>query len=76
MAAHERAAIEEYKIIISMLRSNLSLSDKDLDEYERWLEVPDLTIFNWVNGSQPTPAEYDTALFRRLRDFHYGEPKI
>ena len=53
-----------------------ALSDQDLDEYERWLEVPDLTIFNWVNGSQPTPAEFDTALFRRLRDFHYGEPKI
>lgn len=53
-----------------------ALSDQDLDEYERWLEVPDLTIFNWVNGSQPTPAEFDTALFRRLREFHYGEPKI
>ena len=53
-----------------------ALNDQDLDEYERWLEVPDLTIFNWVNGSQPTPAEFDTALFRRLRDFHYGELKI
>jgi antitoxin CptB len=48
------------------------LSDADLDEYEAWLEVPDQTIFTWVNGSQPAPAEIDTALFRRLRDFHYG----
>ena len=53
-----------------------ALSDAELDEYERWLEVPDLTIFNWVNGSQPTPAEFATALFARLREFHYGEPKI
>jgi antitoxin CptB len=48
------------------------LSDAELDEYEAWLEVPDQQIFTWVNGSQPAPAEIDTALFRRLRDFHYG----
>ena len=52
------------------------LSEAELGEYERWLEVPDLMIFTWVNGSQPAPAEFDTALFRRLRDFHYGDPKL
>ena len=53
-----------------------TLNDGELDEYERWLEVPDLTMFNWVNGSQPTPVEYDTALFARLRDFHKDGPDI
>jgi antitoxin CptB len=48
------------------------LSDAELDEYETWLEIPDQQIFTWVNGSQLAPAEIDTALFRRLRDFHYG----
>jgi antitoxin CptB len=48
------------------------LSDAELDEYEIWLEVPDQQIFTWVNGSQVAPAEIDTALFRRLRDFHNG----
>jgi len=48
------------------------LSDAELDEYETWLEIPDQQIFTWVNGSQPAPAEIDTVLFRRLRDFHYG----
>jgi antitoxin CptB len=48
------------------------LSDAELDEYETWLEVPDQQIFTWVNGSQLAPAEIDTALFRRLRDFHNG----
>ena len=52
-----------------------ALSDAELDEFERWLEVPDQQIFAWVNGSQPTPAEFDTALFRRLRDFHCDEPE-
>jgi antitoxin CptB len=49
------------------------LSDADLDEYEAWLEVPDQKIFIWVNGTQPAPAEIDTPLFRRLRDFHYKD---
>ena len=48
------------------------LSDAELDEYETWLEIPDQQIFTWVNGSQTAPAEIDTAMFRRLRDFHYG----
>jgi antitoxin CptB len=48
------------------------LSEAELDEYERWLEVPDQQIFAWVNGSQAAPGEIDTALFRRLRDFHHG----
>ena len=45
------------------------LSEADLDEVERWLDVPDQQIFAWVNGTEPAPAEYDTALFRRLREF-------
>ena len=47
-----------------------TLSDGELDEYERWLEVPDQRIFAWVNGAQTVPPEFDSALFRRLRDFH------
>jgi len=51
-----------------------SLSEAELDEIERWLEVPDQRIYAWVNGSQAAPAEVDTALFRRLRDFHLSRP--
>jgi antitoxin CptB len=47
-----------------------TLSKAELDEYERWLDVPDQRIFAWVNGAQVVPPEVDTALFRRLRDFH------
>ena len=47
------------------------LSDAELDEYEAWLEVPDQQIFTWGNGTQKAPAAIDTALFRRLRDFHH-----
>jgi antitoxin CptB len=49
------------------------LSDAELDVYERLLELPDLKVFEWISGAQPLPADYDTPLFRRLRDFHYGD---
>jgi antitoxin CptB len=51
-----------------------SLSDDDLTELERWLDVPDQQIFAWVNGMEPVPANYDTGLFRRLRDSHNKGP--
>jgi antitoxin CptB len=49
-----------------------TLSEAELDEVEKWLEFPDQQIFAWVNGAQKAPAEVDTVLFRRLRDFHHG----
>ena len=52
-----------------------TLSDGELDEYERWLEVPDQKIYAWVNGAAPAPADYDTQLFRRLCDFHKHGPQ-
>jgi antitoxin CptB len=50
-----------------------SLTETELDELDRWLEVPDQQIFAWVNGMEVTPQQFDTVLFRRLRDFHHGE---
>ena len=48
------------------------LSDGELAEIERWLEIPDQQMFAYVNGSETPPAELDSALFRRLCDFHGG----
>ena len=48
----------------------VSLSDRDLDAYERLLEIPDQEMYAWISGEAPAPADYDTPLFRRLRDFH------
>ena len=50
------------------------LTDDELDELERWLEIPDQRIFAWINGSEATPADVDTALFKRLRAFHGSKP--
>jgi antitoxin CptB len=45
-------------------------NDTELDHYERLIEMPDPDLLNWVTGASPTPADYDTALFRRLCEFH------
>src|SRR5450631_1023895 len=47
------------------------LSDAELDVYERLLELPDQQVFEWVSGAQPLPADYDTPLFHRLREFQW-----
>ena len=51
-----------------------ALSNDQLTEVERWLDVPDQQMFAWVNGSEPAPAELDTPLFRKLRTFHGTRP--
>jgi antitoxin CptB len=52
----------------------LALSAAELDELERWLEIPDQQIFAWINGTEATPQRFDTALFNQLRAFHGSKP--
>ena len=49
------------------------LTEAELDVLESWLDIPDQQIFAWVNGSEPTPLEIDTPMFRRLCDFHRAD---
>ena len=32
-----------------------AMSDAELDEFERWLDIPDQQMFAWVNGSEAVP---------------------
>jgi antitoxin CptB len=52
------------------------LSDAELTEFERLIEVPDRELLAWVIGEIRVPPDYDTELFRRLRDFHHNNGKI
>ena len=47
-----------------------TLSEGDLDEFERLIEVPDRDLYRWITGEDEAPADYDTPLFRRLKAFH------
>jgi antitoxin CptB len=45
-------------------------SDAELDAFEELLEIPDQQAFAWITGAEEIPTDFDTAMFRRLRDFH------
>jgi antitoxin CptB len=47
------------------------LTDVDLNEYERLMEVPDPDLYAWISGERPIPGNYDTGVFRRLRAYHH-----
>ena len=49
------------------------LSEAELAEFERLLEVPDRELLAWVTGEARVPADYDTALLRRLTEFNHRE---
>jgi antitoxin CptB len=51
------------------------LTDAELTEFERLIEVPDRDLLAWVTGEAGVPFDFDTALFRRLRDFHLNHGK-
>jgi antitoxin CptB len=48
------------------------LTEDDLAEFEQLIEVPDRELLAWVTGEEAPPTDYDTALFRRLRAFHFA----
>jgi len=46
------------------------LSDAELADLERLIELPDRDLLAWVTGEADVPADVDTVLFRRMCDFH------
>lgn len=47
-----------------------ALSEAELDELERLIEVPDRDLYRWITGEAETPSNYDAPVFRRLKAFH------
>lgn len=48
-----------------------ALSEADLDELERIIELPDHSVSNWLMGKEPVPPEFDTKLMASLLSFSY-----
>jgi antitoxin CptB len=46
------------------------LAGQELDDFERLTEAADQSLLGWFTGELKIPAEYDTAVFRKMRDFH------
>jgi antitoxin CptB len=46
------------------------LSDAELDDFERLMDLPDGEVLSWLTGEIAVPATHDGPLFRRLKDFH------
>lgn len=52
------------------------MSEADLDEFERLIEVLDRDLLSWVTGEAEVPENYDSELFRRLKGFHHHDKPI
>jgi len=46
-------------------------NDAELDEYEHLLAALETDLLAWLTGASAVPAEHDTPMLRRLRDFHF-----
>jgi len=46
------------------------LTDGEVEELEALLKNNDMDLFKWVMGQVEIPAEWNTALMKRLQDFN------
>ncbi len=49
-----------------------TMSEADVDAFERLSEVPDPDLYNWIANDAAAPPQHDTPLLARLRAFHHG----
>jgi antitoxin CptB len=52
-----------------------ALTDDEIDDLEALMEVPDPELYLWIAGTADVPENYHTAVFRRLVEFHHGNPQ-
>lgn len=53
-----------------------NLSEAELDQFERLIEVLDRDLLSWVTGEAQVPENYDSDVFRRLKAFHQHDKPI
>ena len=47
------------------------LNEAELSEYEHLLDALETDLLSWMTGVADVPAEHDTAMFRRVREYHF-----
>jgi antitoxin CptB len=45
-------------------------NDTELRDFERLIEAPNAALYAWVIGAEAIPADYDTPVLAKLREFH------
>jgi len=65
-----RRGLREMDLVMGQFAdANLNtMSSAELNEFEALLNLPDPQVLAWIMGSEPIPAEFDTALFARMAE--------
>ncbi len=53
-----------------------TLDDTGLDDFEFLIEAPNAALYAWVVGAETIPADYDTAVLAKLKEFHRHAAKM
>lgn len=68
--ASRRGFLEADLILGPFARTHIhELDAAQLDEFERLLDVADQDLYGWIVGLRECPANWETPLVQRLRDF-------
>jgi antitoxin CptB len=51
------------------------LTEDEVAQFEHLMEAPDPEILAWITGETAVPPDYDSAMFRRLREFSRGRER-
>ena len=43
-----------------------SLTEEEMDQYERLLDVPDADLLRWVTGERSIPESFQTSVMKRI----------
>ena len=49
----------------------VAFSDAELDQFEHLLDALETDLLSWMTGLAEVPADHDTPMFRRVREFHF-----
>ena len=52
------------------------ISDEELEQFERLMDLPDRDVLMFITGEVPTPDNYNNALFKKLKAFHTHDGPI
>lgn len=67
-----RRGFKEADIILGHFADDYldSLSDAELDSFERLLEVPDQDLYGWITEREVAPDAYNDEIMRKLNSFY------